>query len=76
MIDNVPQTIHHDFVQGFAYGLQAYLLGKLELGARDASGRIEKLLEEDPAVSRARSDLQEKKKRLEAMKVRLDDFRI
>ena len=76
VIDNVPQTIHHDFVQGFAYGLQAFLLGKLDLGGKDASERIEKLLEEDPHVSRTRKQLEEKKRKLENMKVRLNDFRI
>ena len=76
VIDNVPQTIHHDFVQGFAYGLQAFLLGKLDLGGKDASERIEKLLEEDPHVSRTRKQLEDKKRKLENMKVRLNDFRI
>ncbi|KAI1782037.1 P-loop containing nucleoside triphosphate hydrolase protein [Ganoderma leucocontextum] len=76
VIDNVPQTIHHDFVQGFADGLQAYLLGKLDLGGKDASQRLEKLLEEDPSVSRRRRYLQDRKKRLEEMKIRLTDFRI
>ncbi len=76
VIDNVPQTIHHDFVQGFAYGLQAHLLGKLDLGGEDASQRLEKLLEEDPDVARTRKDLEDRKKRLEDMKVRLTDFRI
>ncbi|KAI1782554.1 hypothetical protein LXA43DRAFT_905446, partial [Ganoderma leucocontextum] len=76
VIDNVPQTIHHDFVQGFAYGLQAYLLGKLDLGGEDASQHLEKLLEEDPSVSGRRRYLQDRKKGLEGMKVRLTDFRI
>ncbi|PIL37741.1 transporter [Ganoderma sinense ZZ0214-1] len=76
VIDNVPQTIHHDFVQGFAYGLQAHLLGKLDLGAKDASARIEKLLEEDPDVARERKELEEKKRKLEEMKIRLNNFRI
>ena len=63
-------------MQGFAYGLQAHLLGKLDLGAKDASARIEKLLEEDPVVARERKDLEEKKRKLEEMKVRLNDLRI
>ena len=76
VIDNVPLTIHHDFVQGFAYGLQAHLLGKLDLGGEDAAARIEKLLEEDPGVARERKALEEKKGRLENLKARLNDFRI
>ncbi|KAM5542532.1 hypothetical protein V8D89_003991 [Ganoderma adspersum] len=76
VIDNVPHTVHHDFVHGFAHGLRPYLLGKLDLGGKDASQRLEKLLEEDPDVSRAKKRLQERKKQLEDMRVRLNEFRI
>lgn len=75
VIDNVPHTVHHDFVHGFAHGLRPYLLGKLDLGGKDASQHVEKLLEEDPDVSRARKRLEERKKQVEDMRVGLNEFR-
>ncbi|PIL37749.1 transporter [Ganoderma sinense ZZ0214-1] len=76
VIDNVPHTIHHAFVQGFAQGLRPYLLGKLDIGGEDAPQRLEKLLEEDPEVLRARKELEDRRTRLEDIKARLNIFRV
>ena len=74
IIDHVPTTIQHDFVQGFADTLQDFLLKKLELDDKSATGRFEKWLAEDPSVARARSRLQERLDRLTSIRLRLESY--
>ncbi|TBU37909.1 P-loop containing nucleoside triphosphate hydrolase protein [Dichomitus squalens] len=76
LIDEIPRTIHRDFVEGFAHSLQTYLLDALDLGGDNASKRIQMLLEEDPRIRDDRVRLEERRKRLESIKARLDSFRI
>ncbi|EJF59398.1 hypothetical protein DICSQDRAFT_148489 [Dichomitus squalens LYAD-421 SS1] len=76
LIDEIPRTIHRDFVEGFAHSLQTYLLDALDLGGDNASKRIQMLLEEDPRIRDDRVRLEERRKCLESIKARLDSFRI
>ena len=76
VIDNIPQTIHHDFVEEFANSLQTYLLGALDLNGGGASKRLQMLLEEDPRIRIDREKLEDRRIRLENIKTRLDTFRI
>ena len=74
IIDHVPTTIQHDFVQGFADTLQDFLLRQLEADEKDATQRFEKWLEENPNVARARSRLQERLDRLNSIRSRLENY--
>ena len=74
IIDNVPQTVHRNFVEGFAKGLQAHLLVKLDMNGTDARQRIRQLLAEDPGVEALRAHLNERLRRLEDIRTRLNAF--
>ena len=74
IIDNVPQTVHRDLVESFAKGLQVHLLVKLDMNGTDAHQRVRKLLAEDPGVEALRAHLNERLRRLEDIRTRLNAF--
>lgn len=57
-----------------ADNLQNRLVAKLGLGGSDSSQRLADLLAEDPTTKNLRVQLQTKKKRLEEIRVRVNNF--
>lgn len=74
VIDNIPNTIQRHLNQKMADNLQNRLVAKLGLGGSDSSQRLADLLAEDPTTKNLRVQLQTKKKRLEEIRVRLNNF--
>lgn len=74
-MENAHNTLRQDFVHGFTEDLQGYLLDKLDVGNRDAYEFLQELVAEDSATARKRVSLLGMRKRLEDIKLRLDNFR-
>lgn len=70
-VDNIPLAVDHDFVQGVGKDIQSALLKGILAGGVDASQRCKELIQESPAVSSRREELQKKHDRLEVAKQEL-----
>ncbi|THH10649.1 hypothetical protein EW146_g8308 [Bondarzewia mesenterica] len=69
--DQVPMTIEHSMNQPFANGLYKALLGVLDIGSAE---RMRELLSEDSEMVQLRTELMEKKRRLEDIHRKLSQF--
>jgi hypothetical protein len=74
VIDNVPSLIDLKFTKAIPKDIQSFLIDKLGLGATDAAKRCANYLAEDPTMVARRDELMARKKRLENVRLEIQNF--